>query len=238
MEQDTAQPTASPKIWLDKVEARILGSLIEKAALTPESYPLTANAVVIACNQKTSRDPLMNLEPGAVGHSLRQLEDKGLVRVVHGARALRYEHCVDGAWTVTPRQRALLCLLMLRGPQTVPELLARSERLAAFANGEEVRETLERLNQRDPPMATCLGRLSGQREDRYAHLLCGPVATETGRPAPTADERPALGTPARLAQLEQMVAELQQEVADLKQRLQDPLTAAPSQPMPGAAHGC
>ena len=150
MTSESAEPGSSELPILDRVEARILGALIEKEATTPEAYPLTANAVVLACNQKNNREPVMELEPGEVGHALRELEQKGLVRSVHGARAQRYEHRFTQKLSVTIKQQAVLGVMMLRGPQTVPELLNRCERLSAFADTEEVRLTLERLMQRTP----------------------------------------------------------------------------------------
>src|SRR5207342_100703 len=130
---------------LSAIEARILGCLVEKQATTPEAYPLTANAVLMACNQKNNREPVLELEPGEVGHALREMEGKGFVRSVHGARAQRYEHRFATTWSVTSRQQALLALLLLRGPQTLAELQSRSERLADPADIDEVRHNLERL---------------------------------------------------------------------------------------------
>lgn len=173
--------TAPTLIPLDPGEARIVGCLIEKQATTPDAYPMTLNAVVVACNQKTSRDPIMEMEPGAVGHSLRQLEGRGLVGASMGARSTRYEHTFDRHYEVTPRQRALLAMLMLRGPQTVNELYTRCERLADFPDADEVRVQLERMSQRAEPLVICVGRGSGQREDRHMHLLCGSdYASERG----------------------------------------------------------
>lgn len=196
---------------LSAVDARIVGCLIEKEATTPETYPLTANAIVVACNQKTSRDPVMALEPGAVGHALRGLEDRKLVSSVHGARVQRYEHRFDRVFSVTTQQRALLAMLMLRGPQTHAELLTRCERLAQFDDLDQVREALDRLAQRSPPLVVNLGRASGQREDRAMHLLCGPVAAAdfaaAPRPTPGPSGRTALES--RIDQLETDVAELQ-----------------------------
>jgi uncharacterized protein YceH (UPF0502 family) len=222
-QQEVAQGVASARI--ESIEARILGCLIEKAATTPEVYPLTQNAVVVACNQKTSRDPVMELEQGAVGHALRQLEDKGLVKVVHGSRALRYEHCVDGAWTITPRQRAVLCMLMLRGPQTISELQTRCERLASFSAQDDMRETLERLIQRVPAMVICLGRASGQREDRYMHLLCGPVSQDIlAKTSRAQDSTPSESSSSKMSErvehLEQEVAQLKQDLAALSARFE------------------
>lgn len=210
---DEIDPPPAEPASLTPTEARVLGCLIEKAALTPDVYPMTVNALVVAANQKTSRDPLMELEPGAVGHTLRQLEDKGLVRVIHSSRALRYEHQVDAAWVVTVRQRAVLCMLLLRGPQTLNELFTRTERLAQFPDLEEVRATVERLCQRSPPMATCLGRASGQREDRYMHLLCGLVSLEQFASAAEESVRPGR------SDLLERVERLERELEELKARL-------------------
>lgn len=170
---DTATPRLTP------TEARILGSLVEKAATTPDVYPLTLNNVVLACNQKTAREPTMNLNIGDVGHALRQMEVRGLVKSEYGARSERYLHRMDKVLDLTPAQTTLLSLLMLRGPQTLNELLTRSERQHRFADIDDVRHTLERLAEREVPMTRRLPRGGGQREDRYAQLLCGePVMPE------------------------------------------------------------
>ena len=204
---------------LSEIEARILGSLIEKEATTPENYPLTVNAVVLACNQKNNREPVMELPLGEVGHALRELDNRRLVRSVEGARAQRYEHRFAQAYSVTKQQQALLSVLLLRGPQTAAELHARCERLATFADLEQVRDTLERLITRTPTLVVNLGRGAGQREDRYMHLLCGPVSAEqfavATKPA-TAASRSTLE--ARIDALEATVAALQAEVAQLRDR--------------------
>ena len=211
MENNAGHP-ASPTP-LSEMQARIVGVLLEKSATTPDAYPLTLNAAVVACNQKTSRDPLTNFEPGAVGHALRELEDLGLVRVVHGARALRYEHRFDEYYTVTARQRALLCLLLLRGAQTQGELHTRSDRLATFATPDDVHDTLERLTGREPALAMRLTRGPGQREDRYIHLLCGTDAALRAADRATTNESTssmsAESIEARICALEERVAVLE-----------------------------
>lgn len=177
----TGASPAGPAPMLTELEARILGSLIEKAATTPDAYPLTLNNIQLACNQKTSREPVMQLEVGEIGHALRVLEPRGLVKSEYGARAERYLHRLDRVLDLTPGQTALLALLMLRGAQTIGELLTRSERLHRFADVNDVRHTLERMAERDTPLVRMIGRAAGQREDRYAHLLCGePVLPEPG----------------------------------------------------------
>lgn len=205
---------------LSAIEARILGSLIEKEATTPEAYPLTANAVAVACNQKNNREPVMELEPGEVGHALREMTDKGLVRAVEGARAQRYEHRFAQHWSVTVRQQALLAVLLLRGPQTLAELHTRSERLGGSADLEDLRLTVERLMQRTPTVVVNLGRAAGQREDRYMHLLCGPVsANDFAAAANDAAVSTKRGShEARLEALEAEVDALRRELEALRDR--------------------
>lgn len=215
-ESSETQDAAALPIQLDAIEARILGSLIEKQATTPDAYPLTLNAVVSACNQKSNRDPMMELEPGEVGHALRQLEGKGLVTGSLAARASRYAHRFDAGYDVTSRQRALLSVLLLRGAQTLNELFVRSERLADFTDLDEVRGVLDRLAAVTPPFVVRLARASGQREDRYMHLLCGPV--DPGQPQP-GREPPAAsrgGLAERVEQLEARLDAMQQELDALR----------------------
>ena len=219
MPTDTAE-SATPLLALDPIQARLLGTLIEKEATTPEAYPLTANAAVLACNQKNNRDPVMELEPGEVGHALREMEGMGLIRSVHGARAQRYEHRFAQAYSVTVKQQAVLSVMLLRGPQTVAELFTRCERLSAFADADEVRQTLERLMQRTPTLVVKLARASGQREDRYMHLLCGEV-DETAFALPArqsvTSDRGALE--ARVESLETELQSLRCELDELRARL-------------------
>ena len=205
---------------LDAIEARILGALVEKEATTPESYPLTANAVQLACNQKNNRDPVMELEAGEVGHALRAMEQRGLLRSVHGSRAQRYEHRFSQAYSLTQKQQALLSVLLLRGPQTLAELLARCERLQAFADTDEVRQALERLAQRQ--LVVRIPRQPGQREDRYLHQLCGPVDVASIAAAASSSEPRGsratsdAGLEERLRQLEARVARLEAALGDLE----------------------
>jgi uncharacterized protein YceH (UPF0502 family) len=193
----------------------VLGCLVEKQATTPDVYPLTLNALHLACNQKTNRDPIMNAELGDVGHALHTLEEKNLVSVERGARALRYEHTIDAALNLTPRPRALIALLLLRGAQTQAELYTRSERLADFPDQAMIGDMLDRLIAREPALVVCIGRGAGQREDRYMHLLSGPVSIED---LPTRRSDPAHGTSSatdlevRLEALELVVAELQKKL--------------------------
>lgn len=194
-------------------EARVLGCLIEKESTTPEAYPLTQNACVTAANQKTSRHPVMKLDPGRVGQALRQLEQRGLVRSEFGARANRYAHLADARLELTSPQRALLGLLLLRGPQTLAELFARSERLHRFNDLDELRFCLERLCGRDPALVILLARGPGQREDRYAHTLTGRIeasaaAAKSPAGAPVGDAA-AASLESRMTALEERMAALE-----------------------------
>lgn len=195
---------------LTPLEARIIGCLVEKAATTPEQYPLTPNALVLACNQKTAREPVMEVDPGEVGSALRRMEVRGWTRGEHGARSERWSHRVERVLDITHPQACLLALLMLRGPQTLHELVSRSERLHRFTDPEDARHALERLAGRDTPLVRRLPRAPGQREERFAHLLCGepedvPVRVESAPRA--AESRDALM--ARIEALEARVAALE-----------------------------
>ena len=217
-----ANPTESIELQpLDVIDARILGCLIEKAAITPEVYPLTVNAIVAACNQKTSREPVMHLEPGAVAHALRGMEAKGLAKVAPSSqRALRYEHRFDSIYAVTARQRAVLCVMLLRGPQTLGELLTRTDRLAEFPGLDDVRDTLDRLIQREPALVVRLARGQGQREDRYMHLLCGLVGADmfADSSAATSATASRVDLHERVERLETELDLLRGELAELRQR--------------------
>lgn len=216
----TETPTESAStppdlVVLSAIEARVLGCLVEKAATTPDVYPLTLNAVHVACNQKTNRDPIMNAELGDIGHALHTLGEKNLVRVAYGARALRYEHTIDAALNLTPRPRALIALLLLRGAQTQAELYTRSERLADFPDQAMIGDMLERLITREPALVVCIGRSAGQREDRYMHLLSGPVSIDslpTRHSIADSATASAADLEARLEALERVVAELQKRL--------------------------
>lgn len=217
MTDENTSIDAAPKslVILTPLEARVLGSLIEKAATTPEAYPLTLNATHLACNQKTNREPTMNAEVGAVGQALRTLEEKNLVRASYGARVQRYEHMIDSALNLTARSRAIVALLLLRGPQTQVELFTRSQRLADFPDVEILGDGLDRLIAREPALVVRIGRASGQREDRYMHTLCGPVSIENlpvTRVMNTPDDSRSEALVERIEELERIVADLQRKV--------------------------
>lgn len=201
---------------LNSTEIRILGSLIEKQATNPETYPLTLNALVLACNQKTSREPVMNLTQGQAGQSLRALEGQGFTRLVMGSRADRWEHKVDKALELVPAQVVLLGLLFLRGPQTLNELLTRSNRMHDFEDTDQVQHQLERLIARD--LALLIPRQSGQREDRYTHALGDPAdidAIIAARQQP-AERSPSGVSLERFEALEARIAALEARLSELE----------------------
>lgn len=198
-------------------EIRVLGSLIEKQATSPETYPLTLNALVLACNQKTSREPVMNLSQGQVGQALRALEGQGLTRLQMGSRADRWEQRVDKALELVPAQVILLGLMFLRGPQTVNELLTRSSRMHEFEDAEQVVHQLERLIARG--FALHLPRQAGQREDRYTHALGDPAEIEAILAArQQGPERSAGGAVSveRIEALEARIAALEERLAQFE----------------------
>ena len=208
---------------LSPVEVRVVGSLLEKEVTTPDTYPLTRNALVAACNQSTGRAPVLQLDHGQVEAAIRTLKERGMVRIVHpshGGRSEKYRHVVHEVLELGDAERAVLCLLALRGPQTPGELKARSDRLYTFATLDEVQRALEALADRPEPLATRLPRRLGQKELRWAHLLSGEVQEVDDAERPVAD-RPAGGSPrdARLNELEDRVAELEACVAEIKEGL-------------------
>jgi uncharacterized protein YceH (UPF0502 family) len=199
---------------LSPVAARVLGSLVEKEITTPEYYPLSLNALANACNQKNNREPVMNLDEDEIRQALHQLEDDGLAGAARGSdsRVAKYEHRMQEVFNFTRGEIAVVCVLLLRGPQTPGELRGRSERMHRFDELSDVQSTLQRLMQREPPLAKVMPRQPGTKEVRYAHLLSGEpaeVATATEATEPT-------GRGSGLGQLETEVAALREEVAELR----------------------
>jgi uncharacterized protein YceH (UPF0502 family) len=206
---------------LSTAEVRVLGALVEKSIATPDYYPLSLNALTNACNQLTNREPVMSLEESDVTRAMDRLREQRLATRYHGAesRIARYKHTLTDAMLLTPAEVALLCVLMLRGPQTVGELRTRTERLFKFDTLPEVEEALNALAIRTPDsLVAKLPRQPGTKESRYTHLLSGPVESaaleNSARPkdgtAPAADDR--------AAQLETEIAALRREVAELKEQ--------------------
>lgn len=212
-------------------ETRVLGSLIEKSIATPDYYPLTLNALVNACNQLTNREPVVSYDETTITRALETLREKRLATVYHAAdsRVARHKHTFTDAFLLTPAELALLCVLFLRGPQTVGELRTRAERLFTFDSLSEVEESLQALATRTPePLVTKLPRQPGTKESRFVHLLSGPPpaagpsvagVADPGLSAPPASDLfSPPNAPDRLARLEEESAALRRELAELRQQ--------------------
>ncbi len=205
---------------MNAVEARVIGCLIEKEITTPEYYPLSLNALVSACNQKSSRDPVLDLSEADVRSALFALEGDGLVRVLAEARVPKYEHRLRDPLQLRRDEVAVLCLLLLRGPQTAAELRARADRLYSFEDTQAVTATLERLAARDEPVVRIMARQPGAREARWRHLLDGVAEDPTGTaPMPAAPASRA-ADPGERETLMARVAALEERVNTLEDRLQ------------------
>ena len=209
-------------ILLNNIQARVLGSLIEKEISTPDYYPLSLNALVNACNQKSNREPVMNLDETAVGGALAELSEKNLAVGASGrdSRVLKYEHRLQEACNFDRLETAVLCVLLLRGPQTPGELRSRTERMHRFEDLEQVQSTLQRLMKREPPIAAVLPRQPGTKEARYGHLLSGDLQTPVSAPEhAAASPLRSSGDAERIARLEDAVAHLEKELAETKEHL-------------------
>jgi uncharacterized protein YceH (UPF0502 family) len=215
-------------ILLNEVECRVLGSLIEKEITTPEYYPLSLNALVNACNQKSNRDPLMNLDESAVRQALHSLDGQSLVRSVSASdsRVTKYEHRLQEAFNFYRHEIAILCVLLLRGPQTPGELRSRAERMHPFGDLSAVQSSLQHLMKREPPLVKVLPRQPGTKESRYAHLLSGDVEVfepereaEVSATMISADGERIAHLEKELGALRSEVLDFQKEISDLKQQL-------------------
>ena len=228
LDESTNEDATTEQDVLSEIDARILGCLMEKQQTTPDQYPLTLNSLVLACNQKSNREPKMSLTEGDVGHCLRELESKGLVRIDIGSRAYRYEHSMTKAYLVDKPLQAVLTVMMVRGPQTINELYTRTQRTNLFTSASDIENALERLTERAEPLVKLIPRQAGQREDRYAHLLCGEPKIEVTSSArssaapsaapssaATSSAMPSPELEARVAELENQVQQLQATLAEL-----------------------
>jgi uncharacterized protein len=209
---------------LSPVEVRIVGSLLEKEVTTPEYYPLSLNALTLACNQKSNRDPAMSLTDSTVAVALEALRGRGLVFFVHesGSRVEKYRQRLSEILNLDRRELAILCVLMLRGFQTVGELRERTQRLYAFDELAAVESCLNRMMERSPaPLAAKLPRAPGSKESRYAHLLSGaPEVSETEATHGIVSDQVGRSSQVdRIGALENEVAALKREVAELRGQL-------------------
>ncbi len=209
-------------------EVRVLAALIEKEITTPDYYPLSLNALTNACNQKSNRQPVMALDEQTVREALDSLNRKGLAGAASGAesRVTKFEHRIQEAFNFDRRETALMCELMLRGPQTLGELRSHAERMYRFDDLESLEGTLQKLAEREPPLVQKLARAPGTKEPRYAHLLAGEqaewaasVAELKAAPFPAEDERVAR-LEAEMTQLRGQLASLEQQFADFKKQFE------------------
>jgi uncharacterized protein YceH (UPF0502 family) len=221
-------PIPPEPIVLTRAEARVLGAMIEKEVTTPDYYPLSLNALINACNQRSNREPVMDMDEEAVRQALHGLEDKKLAGRARGAdgRVAKYEHWLGEVFNFSRAEVALVCVLLLRGPQTPGELRGRTERLHRFEEIGDVIAGLQKLMEREPALVAVLPRQPGTKESRYAHLLSGPVeALHAAAVAETAfvrrDDGEDAGHEERIARLEATVTELRQEMATLRQKIDD-----------------
>jgi len=206
---------------LDPVEIRILGSLAEKQLATPEYYPLTLNALLAACNQKSNREPVMELAESEVERALDRLQDEKLVWRVMGGRAVRFDHNLDALWHISRKEKALLTLLFLRGAQTAGEMRGRSDRLHTFDSVSDVEDTLRDLASQHEPLVRQLPRRPGQKEERWVHTAGGAVvdASPVFSDESTPQRASAEPLSARVQRLEEAVAALTEELRSLKAKL-------------------
>jgi hypothetical protein len=210
------------ELSLTETEVRVLGSLIEKDITTPEYYPLSLNALVNACNQKSNRDPVMQLDETAVRDALSGLQERRMAGPAGGAdsRVTKYEHRLQEVFNFTRAEIAVLCVLLLRGPQTPGELRGRAERMHRFEVLDDVQSALQKLMQRDPSLVKVLPRQPGTKESRWVHLLAGDVVVpESAHAAEMTSDRTS-GDGERVARLEEEVAALRREVGELKEQLE------------------
>jgi uncharacterized protein YceH (UPF0502 family) len=211
----------SMNVILNEVEARILGALMEKETTTPEYYPMSLNALVNACNQKSNREPVMSLDEDTVRTALYNLRNKGLAATASGtdSRVAKYEHRMHEVFNFTRGENAIICVLLLRGPQTPGELRGRTERLFKFEELSDVQGVLQRLAGRDPALVKVLPRQPGTKEARYAHLLSGDVVAFEG-PTESLSSSHSGGGDDRISRLEEEMERLRTQVGELAQEVE------------------
>jgi len=210
------------ELSLSPVEIRVLGSLVEKDITTPEYYPLSLNALVNACNQKSNREPVMQLDEGAVRDALSALQERRMAGPASGAdsRVSKYEHRLQEVFNFTRPEIAVVCVLLLRGPQTPGELRGRTERMFRFESLDDVQSALQKLGQREPSLVKVLPRQPGTKESRWAQLFGGDVAVGEPSPAESVAASVNSADTERIAQLEEEVATLRREMGELKDQLE------------------
>jgi len=213
----------APELNLTETEVRVLGSLIEKDITTPDYYPLSLNALVNACNQKNNRDPVMTLNEDSVRQALDSLQERRMAGPAGGAdsRVTKYEHRLQEVFNFDRRETAMICVLLLRGPQTPGELRGRSERMYHFETLDDVQSAIQKLTERQPPLVRVLPRQAGTKESRYMHLFAGdagiPAEADSPNAYPPRGEKQLDSS--RLSLLENEISELKRAVGELRQQL-------------------
>jgi uncharacterized protein YceH (UPF0502 family) len=218
---ETPTPHEEPAL-LNTIEARVLGSLMEKQLTTPDQYPLTLNSLLLACNQKTSREPISNYESGAVQRAVSELQDRNFVAVDYGNRAARYDQRLTRVLSVDKPTQAILTVLLLRGPQTIAEILTRTQRMVEFTSPQALEEKLQQLCAKTKPVVVHIPRQIGQREDRYMHLLCGKpdlAAIAAMQNSAASSSRGSSGNDEHSLQLEQKIQQLESRVELLEKQV-------------------
>jgi uncharacterized protein YceH (UPF0502 family) len=218
---NTENNETNKKSFFTSLEARVIACLMEKQLTTPNNYPLTLNSLLLACNQKSNREPVMDLTEGQVGHTVNTLKDRGLIDIDYGGRSNHISHRVMNALSLSKKKQAILTVLMVRAPLTLNDIKARTNRMVEFDDLNDVHETLDKMMDGDDPMVVRIPKVAGSREDRFTHLLCGEVIQVQVQNTPI-QESPTLGKRVNITQqvkLEQRVATLEEKVSQLMQLL-------------------
>jgi uncharacterized protein YceH (UPF0502 family) len=229
MNEDVTEDNTAELIQpqLEAIQARVLGVLMEKQQTTPDAYPLTLNSLVIGCNQKTSREPVTNYTSGDIQHCLRELADDSLVHIDSSGRADRFAQRLTKELGIDKSKQALLNVMLLRGAQTVHELLTRTQRMHSFDNDQEVEDILDELCLQSPPLVQRIAKQIGQRDDRFVHLLCGQpdlTAIASKRSQNSAPVSPQ--TNEQITALETRIVELEKKVEFLISELELSVTTS------------
>lgn len=221
-ENEDAAAAKAPQ--LQEIELRVLGALMEKQLTTPDGYPLTLNSIITACNQKSSREPISNYQQGEIARTLQQLEDKNFVRKERGSRSDKYSQQFVNQLGLGKKQQALLCVMMLRGPQTLSELNTRTQRMCEFVDKEDMELCVDRLSEREIPYTIRLGQQPGQRGERISHLFAGvpthiPRAEQDSSSVATPTASPATQSADKTNEQNETLELLEMEVATLTEQV-------------------
>lgn len=215
----TTDAPSEEQALLNAMEARVLGSLMEKQLTTPDQYPLTLNSLQLACNQKTSREPVSNYDSGPLQRCVSELQDRQLIAVDYGSRAARYDQRLTRVLSVDKATQAILTVLLLRGAQTLAEILTRTQRMVEFGSPQALEEKLQSLCAKTKPLVVHIPRQAGQREDRYTHLLCGQPDLTAIAALQSASTSPSKNSGGNDEQLEQKIRQLESRIELLEKQV-------------------